>query len=79
MSADLYTYLTIGLGMKNYPKMTPHMPYSVHRFPSYKKGQLDTLPSKKYIVQSYPQWENLGGHVEILEMICFIQKCKDPF
>ena len=37
MSADLYTDLTIGLGMKNYPKMTPHMSYSMHWFPNYMK------------------------------------------
>ena len=37
MSADLYSDLTIGLGMKNYPKMTPHMPQSTHRFQSYGK------------------------------------------
>ena len=37
MSADLYSDLTIGLGMKNYPKMTPHKPYSMHWFPSYMK------------------------------------------
>ena len=29
--------LTIGLGMKNYPKISPHMPDSVHWFPSYAK------------------------------------------
>ena len=37
MSADLYSDLTIGLGMKNYPKMTPHMPHSAHWFQSYGK------------------------------------------
>ena len=37
MSADKYTDLTIRLGMKNYPKMTPHLPYSMHWFPSYMK------------------------------------------
>ena len=37
MSADKYTDLTIRLGMKNYPKMTPHLPYSMHWFPSYVK------------------------------------------
>ena len=26
-SASIYSDLTIGLGMKNYPQMTPHMPY----------------------------------------------------
>ena len=35
MSADLYSDLTIGLGMKNYPKLTPHMPQSIHWFKSY--------------------------------------------
>ena len=37
MSADLYSDLTIWLGMKNYPKMTPHLPYPMHWFPSYMK------------------------------------------
>ena len=37
MSADLYSDLTIRLGMKNYPKMTPHMPHSAHWFQSYGK------------------------------------------
>ena len=36
MSADLYSDLTIGLGMKNYPKMTPHMLQSAQWFQSYK-------------------------------------------
>ena len=35
MSPDLYSDLTIGLGMKNYPKMTPHMLESAHWFQSY--------------------------------------------
>ena len=35
MSADVYTDLTIGLGMKNYPKLTPHMLKSLHWLPSY--------------------------------------------
>ena len=35
MSTDLYSDLIIGLGMKNYPKMSPHMPESIHWFPSY--------------------------------------------
>ena len=30
MSADLYSDLTIRLGIKNYPKMTPHMSKSIH-------------------------------------------------
>ena len=42
MSADLYSDLIIGLVMKNYHKMSPHMPESVHWFLSYRKGQLDT-------------------------------------
>ena len=29
-SADLYINLTIGLGMKNYPTLTPHMLKSIH-------------------------------------------------
>ena len=37
ISADLYSDLTIGLGMKNYPKMTPHMLQSAHWFQSYGK------------------------------------------
>ena len=37
MSADLYSELTIGLGMKNYPKITPHMAHSAHLFQSYGK------------------------------------------
>ena len=36
MSADLYSDLTNGLGMKNYPKMTPHMLQSAQWFQSYK-------------------------------------------
>ena len=35
MSADVYSDLTIGLALKNYPKMTPHMLKSVHWFKSY--------------------------------------------
>ena len=35
MSADLYSDLSIGLSMKNYPKMNPHMPESTHWFQSY--------------------------------------------
>ena len=35
MSADVYTDLTNGLGMKNYPKLTPHMLKSLHWLPSY--------------------------------------------
>ena len=34
MSADVYNNPTIGLGMKNYPKLTPHMPTLVHWFQS---------------------------------------------
>ena len=34
-SADVYSDLTIGLALKNYPKMTPHMLKSVHWFKSY--------------------------------------------
>ena len=37
MSADLYSGLTIELGMKNYPKLTPHMQQSTHWFQSYGK------------------------------------------
>ena len=37
MSADLYSGLTIGLDMKNYPKLTPHMQQSTHWFQSYGK------------------------------------------
>ena len=37
MSADLYSDLNIGLGIKNYPKMNLHMPQSVHWFQSYRK------------------------------------------
>ena len=36
MSADLYSDLTNGLGMKNYPKMTPHMLQSAQWLQSYK-------------------------------------------
>ena len=35
MSADVYSELTIGLVMKNYPKMTPHMLKSIHWLQSY--------------------------------------------
>ena len=35
MSADLYSDLTIGLGIKNYPKLTPHMLKSIHRVQNY--------------------------------------------
>ena len=35
MSADLYIYLTIGLGFKNYPKLTPHMLKSIYWVLSY--------------------------------------------
>ena len=35
MSADVYSDLTIGLALKNYPKKTPHMLESVHWFQSY--------------------------------------------
>ena len=35
MLADLYSYLTIELGMENYPKLTHHMPKSAHWFQSY--------------------------------------------
>ena len=37
MSADMYSDLKFGLGIKNYPKMTPHKPKSVHWFQSYGK------------------------------------------
>ena len=37
MLADLYSDLTNGLGMKNYPKMTPHMLQSAQWFQSYKE------------------------------------------
>ena len=37
MSADLYSDLIIGLGMKIYPKMTPHIPQSTYRFQRYGK------------------------------------------
>ena len=37
MSADLHSDLTIELGMKNYPKMSFHVPESIHWFPSYGK------------------------------------------
>ena len=30
MLADVYTVLIIGLGMKNYPKLTPHLLKSIH-------------------------------------------------
>ena len=33
--------LTIGFGMKNYPKKSPHMPEYVHWFPSYSEGKLN--------------------------------------
>ena len=36
MLADLYSDLTIGLGMKKYPKMTPHMSQSAQWFQSYR-------------------------------------------
>ena len=36
MLADLYSDLTNGLGMKNSPKMTPHMLQSAQWFQSYK-------------------------------------------
>ena len=35
MSADLYCYLTIGLGFKNYPKFTPQMLKSIHWVQTY--------------------------------------------
>ena len=35
ISVDVYSDLTIGLALKNYPKMTPHMLKSVHWFKSY--------------------------------------------
>ena len=34
---NLYGDLISGLGMKNYLKMTPHMPHSAHRFQRYGK------------------------------------------
>ena len=34
-SADVYSDLTIGLALKNYPKKTPHMLESIHLFQSY--------------------------------------------
>ena len=41
MSADLYIYLTIGLGFKNYPKLTPHMLKSIHWVLSYGSSYID--------------------------------------
>ena len=35
MSADSYSDLSIGLCIKNYRKMSPDMPESIHWFPSY--------------------------------------------
>ena len=35
MSADLYSDLTIGLGFKNYPKLTPQMSKSIQWVQSY--------------------------------------------
>ena len=35
MSADLYSDLTIGLGLKNYPILTPHMSKFIHFVESY--------------------------------------------
>ena len=33
--ADVYSYLTTGLALKNNPKMTLELPKSVHRIKSY--------------------------------------------
>ena len=37
MSADFYSDLNMGLGLKNYPKMTPHMEEFTNWFQSYGK------------------------------------------
>ena len=60
MSADLYSDLTIGLGMKNYPKMTPHMPQSADWFQSYThfffmSADLHTDLTIELVVKNYPK------------------------
>ena len=60
MSADLYSDLTIGLGMKNYPKMTPHMPQSANWFQSYThfffmSADLHTDLTIELVMKNYPK------------------------
>ena len=38
LSADVYSFFTIVLGSKNYPKMTPHTLKSAHRVKSYSQN-----------------------------------------
>ena len=57
MSADVYSDLTIGLTLKNYPKMTHHMLKSAHWFQSY-----DVV--SPFILQSFnisSMWRNLDA------------------
>ena len=57
MSADLYSDLTIGLGIKNYPKMTPHMPQSDHWF------QHNGKVSQKSLVGSAGYLQGSAGYL----------------
>ena len=60
MSADLCSDLTIGLGFKNYPKMTPHTSKSIQWVQSY--GQFIFMSADLYSdltiglgLQNYPK------------------------
>ena len=60
MSADMYSDLTTGFGMKNYPKMTPHLPQSVHYFQiyghfSFRSADLKTYMTIELASKNYPK------------------------
>ena len=57
MSADLYSNLTIGLGMKNYPKLTPHMHQSIQWFKSYG----DLLQCQLICSHFFIEWDGEQG------------------
>ena len=76
MSADVYSDLTIGLTLKNYPKMTHHMLKSAHWFQSY-----DVV--SPFILQSFnisSMWRNLDAkgftvrctHVHVIWLLMLV-------
>ena len=79
MSADVYSDLTIGLALKNYPKMSPHMLKLIHWIQSY--NDISILSADLYIdliiglvLKNYPKMIP-----DTLKSIHWIRSYRDVF